>query len=82
MSDYLPPGADSDPTAPFNDSPAPQCRGCENRIHRSEDHAEGCRDSGLSGNELLARREEDAKHEAAERRRTEQKLSESDSGGL
>ena len=75
MSDYLPPGAENDPNAPFNDSPAPTCRGCDNRIRRADDHEDDCRDEGLSGSELIARREKDAKHEAAERQRIEQKLS-------
>lgn len=76
MSDYLPPGASSDPTAPFNQSPAPECSSCGNRITSSEDHDSGCRDEEMSGSEILARREEDAKHERAESRRKEQKIAE------
>lgn len=79
MSDNLPPGAGSDPNAPFNQLPAPECRGCQNRIRRAGDHESGCNQAGLNADELLTRREEDAKHERAEWRLEEQKIAKMES---
>jgi hypothetical protein len=76
MSDYLPPGAASDPNAPFNQPPALECRSCGNRIFKAGDHESGCDDEGLDADELLTRREEDAKHERAEQQLEEQKIAE------
>jgi len=81
MSDYLPPGAGNDPNAPFNQPPAPECRSCGNRIRDQDDHKSGCADDGLNGRELLARREEDAKHERAEQRLEEMKIAEMEGSG-
>jgi hypothetical protein len=74
MSDYLPPGTANDPNAPFNQPPAPECRSCGNRIFNAGDHESGCDDEGLAADELLTRREEDAKHERAEQRLEEEKI--------
>ena len=73
MSNY-PAGAESDPRAPYNQPPAPECRGCGELIGHEEDHEEGCQNKGLCMGELLRQREKDAEIERAERRMEEQRI--------
>lgn len=73
MSNY-PAGAESDPRAPYNQPPAPECRDCGEIIGQEEDHKHGCLNEGMCAGEMYRQREEDAKIERAERRMEEQRI--------
>ncbi|WP_147439929.1 hypothetical protein [Haloarcula sp. Atlit-7R] len=73
MSNY-PAGAESDPRAPYNQPPVPECRGCGEKIGHGDDHERGCPNEGMCAGELLQQREDDAKIEQAERRMEEQRI--------
>lgn len=76
MGGYPPGTSAGDPRAPWNQPPAPECRGCEQTIARAGDHNEGCSNEGMGPNELYGQREEDAQIEQAERQMEERRLQE------
>ena len=57
----LPPGAATDPNAPWNQREPPFCDECENYIVEADDHDPWCPDRGMDGVDM-----EKAEYEAAQ----------------